>query len=77
MLAASILDSLLEMPQIAILLGIAVPIVAIIAGAWYKIHKVRSENELKRSLVERGASVEEIERILAATSHDRQKRHHG
>lgn len=77
MLAGTILQSLLEMPQFAILMAMAVPIVAIVTGAWYKIHKVRSENELKRSLVERGASVEEIERVLAAKSHDRQKHHHG
>jgi len=48
----------------------AVPLAVIIGSAWYKMNKVRYENELKRSMVERGMSVEEIERVIAAGPKD-------
>lgn len=66
MLASSIWDQALDMPQIAIIMGCLVPIVGLIASHWYKAQKVRSENDLKRSMVERGMTVEEIERVVAA-----------
>ena len=50
--------------SIAVVMVFTVPIVAIIGGAWVKIEKTRSDNELKRSMVERGMSVEEMERVL-------------
>ncbi len=56
---------------IAVVLIFGMPIVAVLAGVWYKIAKVTSDNELKRAMVERGMSVEEIERVLAARSLDR------
>lgn len=43
------------------------PVVAVLAGAWYKVSKVRSDNDLKRAMVERGMSAAEIERVLGAT----------
>lgn len=43
------------------------PIVGVLSAAWYKINKVRSDNDLKRSMVERGMSADEITRVLAAT----------
>ena len=48
-----------------------VAIVAIAGGLWYAIRKMVSENDLKRTMVERGMSVEEIERVLAARTPDR------
>ncbi len=54
------------MPQIAVIMGCLIPIVSIIAYFWYMAQKVRSEHELKRKLVDRGLSVDEIERIIAA-----------
>ena len=54
------------MPQIAVIMGCLIPIVGVIASAWYKAQKVRSENQLKRTLVERGLSADEIERIISA-----------
>jgi hypothetical protein len=51
--------------SLAVALIFGTPIVAILAGVWYKIEQVRSENELKRSMIERGMSVEEIERVLS------------
>ena len=46
----------------------AVPLAVIIGSAWYKMNKVRYENELKRSMIERGMSADEIERVIAAGS---------
>jgi ABC-type bacteriocin/lantibiotic exporter with double-glycine peptidase domain len=48
----------------------SVPIVAIVATYWYKLEQGRSDNDLKRSMVERGMSVEEIERVLNAKVHE-------
>ena len=44
----------------------AIPIVAIAATFWADVQRHRSDNNLKRSMVERGMSPEEIERILSA-----------
>ena len=51
---------------IAVVGGLAIPLVAIIGGVWHKIAKDNAENDLKRSMIERGMSVEEIERVLRA-----------
>lgn len=58
------------MPQVAIVMGCLIPIVGIVAYYWYESQQVRSDNELKRTMVERGLSVDEVERILAAHSED-------
>jgi len=44
----------------------SVPIVAIIADYWHKIEKVKSDNELKRSMIDRGMTVDDIERVVSA-----------
>lgn len=60
-------------PDTLFVLGMfAVPVTAIVCGAWYKIAKTTSDNELKRSMVERGMSADEIERIMAARTSDKQ-----
>ena len=46
----------------------AVPIVAILVEGWYKVERIRTEADLKRSMIERGMSVEEIERVISAKS---------
>jgi len=51
---------------LAVVCVFAVPIVAIDAGVWAKGEARQSDNDLKRSMVERGMSAEDIERILAA-----------
>ena len=66
MLAASGWHVIFGMPQIAIIMGCLIPIAGVIATYWAKAQKVQSDNMLKRSLVERGLSVDEIERIMAA-----------
>ena len=52
--------------RIAIALGCMIPIVAIVGSCWRRIEKTRSDNELKRGMIERGMSADEIERVLAA-----------
>ena len=66
MLAASFWHSVLGMPQIAIIMGCMIPIVAICFQFWFKAQKVQSDNHLKRLMLERGMSAEEIERIISA-----------
>ena len=48
----------------------SIPIVAIVGGIWYQIEKTKSLNNLKRRMVERGMSVEEIERVVKAGGDD-------
>ncbi len=70
MLAEQFWHGLFQMPQIAIVMGCLIPIAGIISLYWFKAQKTRSENDLKRSLVDRGLSVEQIERIIAAHTKD-------
>ncbi len=44
----------------------AVPIVAILSAAWAKVERARSANDLKRRMIDRGMSPDEIERVLSA-----------
>jgi hypothetical protein len=57
--------------MIAVVMVFSVPICAIIGGVWYKIERTRSDNDLKRTMVERGMSAEEIERVIAAKTPDK------
>jgi hypothetical protein len=52
--------------MIETVLKFSIPLVTIIGGIWYQLERTRSRNELKRSMVERGMSADEIERVLAA-----------
>ena len=54
--------------SIATVMGCLIPIVAIISAALYKAIKTTSENDLKRSMVERDWSANEVEQVLAAKS---------
>lgn len=60
------MSDLLDPGTLTILLIFGLPVVAVVAYYCYKIAKVNSDNELKRRLVERGLSVDEIERIINA-----------
>ena len=53
---------------VAVVAVFSVPIVAILAGTWRHIEKTRSDNILKRDMINRGMSADEIERVLAAKS---------
>lgn len=70
MLAETSWNSLLEMPQLAIIGGLSIGALVSIAGIvghyWQKDRKVHSDNMLKRMLVERGLSIEQIERVMEA-----------
>ncbi len=66
MLAGQAWQVIFGMPQIAVIMGCLIPIVGVIASAWYKAQKVRSDNQLKRTLVDRGLSADDIERIISA-----------
>ena len=61
-------DRIFNPASIGIIMGCGIPIVAIICSAWQSVTKTRSEHELKTSMIERGMSADEIERILAASS---------
>lgn len=43
-----------------------IPIVTMVAMFWHASIKVRSNNDLKRSMLDRGMSAEEIERVINA-----------
>jgi hypothetical protein len=45
----------------------SIAVVAIIAGTIYQMHKNRLEDSLKRELLERGMSAEEIATVIANT----------
>jgi hypothetical protein len=51
---------------VAVVCVFAVPITAIVAVFWSKVETRKSDNDLKRSMVERGMHADEIERILSA-----------
>ena len=66
MFAEAFWSSMFEMPQIAIVAGCVTSIAVVLGVVWYQVERVKSNNELKRSLVDRGMSSEEIERIMEA-----------
>ena len=55
-----------DQQTLGVILGCGIPIVLILAIAWYKVERMKSANELKRKMVERGMSAEEIERVVKA-----------
>lgn len=62
------MDKFLD-PQVLPIIGaFVVPLFILVAHFWYQAQKLRSDNELKRTMVERGMSAEEIERVIAAGS---------
>jgi hypothetical protein len=60
------MGDLLDPDTLFVLLIFGGPLIAFAMILCYKIAKVNSDNELKRRLVERGLSVDEIERIIKA-----------
>ncbi len=66
MLATSFWSSLFQFPQIAIVMGCLTGMTVIIGVIWSQVERTKSKNELKRSMVERGMTAEEIERIIEA-----------
>ncbi len=71
MLAYSFLESIFDVPQLAIIMGCLIPISAILGHFWYSTQKNKQNNDLKQSMVERGMSAEEIEQVISAgVEHD-------
>ena len=60
------MSQLFEPETLVILLLFGLPVFTVIGHYCHKISKTNSDNELKRRLVERGLSVDEIERIINA-----------
>ncbi len=62
----SLADKILQPEIIAIIGGCAVPIIGAIAYFTFAYFKHKSNNQLKRDLLDRNMSVEDIERIIKA-----------
>lgn len=60
------MEQLFRPESLSILMIFGVPIVAVVGYYWYKIEKVKSDNNLKQRMLDSGLSVEEIERVLNA-----------
>lgn len=56
--------------MVSIVGAFAIPVTYIIASHWYRLGRARSENALKREMVARGMSAEEIERVMATDKKD-------
>ena len=52
--------------SLTILLIFSIPIIAVGGYYWHEVMKNRSNNELKKSMIERGMSADEIERVMNA-----------
>ncbi len=53
---------------LAVVMGCAIPIAYILMSGWYRIERLRETSALKRRMIDRGMSADEIERILSAES---------
>ena len=52
--------------NIVVILAMSIPIIAVVGYYWSEVLKNRSNNELKRSMLERGMSAQEIEQVINA-----------
>jgi NADH:ubiquinone oxidoreductase subunit 3 (subunit A) len=52
--------------NIVVILAMSIPIIAVVGYFWSEVLKNRSNNELKRSMLERGMSAQEIEQVINA-----------
>ena len=52
--------------MVAIVAGCAIPVVAIAGWAVVEIFRIRSAQELKQRMIDKGMAAADIERILAA-----------
>jgi hypothetical protein len=57
-------DTIMAVGVVLVMAG--VPLASILGWYWLKLHQTRSDNSLKQSMVERGMSADEIERVMAA-----------
>lgn len=54
-------------PVIALVGGMLVAVVGILASVWHKTRRMELENALKQDMLNRGMSAEEIERVIKAS----------
>lgn len=59
-------DMIFSMPNLVFVVGCVIAVVAIIAGSWTSVLRQRSSDDLKLTLVERGLSADQIEKIVRA-----------
>jgi NADH:ubiquinone oxidoreductase subunit 3 (subunit A) len=52
--------------NIVVILAMSIPIIAVVGYYWSEVLKNRSNNELKKSMLERGMSAQEIEQVINA-----------
>jgi hypothetical protein len=57
-------DTIMAIGVVLVMAG--VPLASILGWYWMKLHQTRSDNALKQSMVDRGMSADEIERVMAA-----------
>jgi hypothetical protein len=58
---------ILQILALALCVPMVIAVVAIVAGAWTKVNKLRLENALKQQMVDRGMSADEIVAVVAST----------
>jgi len=52
--------------NIVVVLAMSIPIISVVGYYWSAVLKNRSNNELKKSMLERGMSAQEIEQVMNA-----------
>ena len=65
-------DTIMAVGVVLVMAG--VPLASILGWYWLKLHQTRSDNALKQSMVERGMSADEIERVIAAGGEEGEKK---
>jgi hypothetical protein len=52
--------------NIVVILAMSIPIIAVVGHYWSEVLKNRDNNQLKKSMLERGMSAQEIEQVINA-----------
>jgi len=60
--------------NIVVIMALSIPIISVIGYYWHEVLKNRSNNDLKKSMVERGMSAQEIEQVINAGSKEKEKK---
>jgi hypothetical protein len=63
---AILADIVWDKQTLSVVGAFGLPLICFVTYVWFHTKKVRSENALKRAMIERGMSVDEIERVMAA-----------
>ena len=53
---------------IAVVLALSIPIVAIVMGFWAKNERAKLESDLKRRMIEKGMTADEIQKVIESTT---------